>query len=137
MWARKNLLSRCSAPSSGAHDRHRGYVASLTRRSAAACRDAPRHSNIPPPTLEERRQAAPWLWVNCRNSACLHQAPLAIMPLIIRWGPDASSNQLRQNARCKKCGKRGADLQHPSARNSDLTPSPTTREQRIGLVCLS
>jgi hypothetical protein len=80
----------------------------------------PRLTNVTPPTLEEMRQAAPWLWICCRNVACLRRAPMAITPLIIRWGADASSDRLRANARCVKCGKRGADLQHPSARDSDI-----------------
>jgi|SRR5580692_8317494 hypothetical protein len=44
---------------------------------------------------------------------CLHHAPMALVPLIIRWGAEASSDQLRQRARCTKCGHRGATLQHP------------------------
>ena len=80
----------------------------------------PRHSNVDPPTLEEMRQSAPWLWVLCRNVKCMHRAPMAITPLIIRWGGNASSDQLRASARCLKCGKRGADLQHPGAQSSDI-----------------
>jgi hypothetical protein len=34
--------------------------------------------------------------------------------LIIRWGPDATSELLRRSARCTKCGREGAVLQHPS-----------------------
>jgi hypothetical protein len=92
----------------------------------------PRNSKIPPPTLEEMRQAAPWQWVNCRNPNCLHRAPFALTPLIIRWGADASSDQLRQNARCNKCGKRGADLRHPSARDSDLALAYHSRAEHWG-----
>ena len=94
----------------------------------------PRQSNLPPPTLEEMRQAAPCLWVNCRNRECLQRSPLAITPLIIRRGANASSNRLRQNARRQRCGKRGADLQHPSARNSDITLAYHARvEDRGGI----
>ena len=42
-----------------------------------------------------------------------HRAPMAFVPLIIRWGAEASSDQLRQCARCTKCGHKGATLQHP------------------------
>jgi hypothetical protein len=80
----------------------------------------PRHSNVDPPTLEEMRQSAPWLWMLCRNVKCMHRAPMAITPLIIRWGGNASSDRLRAGARCLKCGKRGADLQHPGAQSSDI-----------------
>jgi len=41
------------------------------------------------------------------------QAPMALAPLIIRWGPDTSSDKLRQCARCTACGHKGATLQHP------------------------
>jgi hypothetical protein len=44
---------------------------------------------------------------------CLHHAPMALVPLMIRWGADTSSDRLRQSARCTKCGHRGATLQHP------------------------
>jgi hypothetical protein len=68
---------------------------------------------ITPPTLEQMRQSAPWLWIYCKNLDCSHKAPLALTPLIIRWGPDTSSDQLRASARCAKCGRKGAKLQHP------------------------
>jgi len=32
---------------------------------------------------------------------------------IIRWGADASSDLLRNNARCTACGHKGAPLSHP------------------------
>jgi hypothetical protein len=38
--------------------------------------------------------------------------------LIIRWGPEASSNRLRQSARCAQFGRKGVTLQHPSWRGS-------------------
>ena len=44
---------------------------------------------------------------------CLHHAPMALVPLMIRWGAETSSDQLRQRARCTKCGHKGATLQHP------------------------
>jgi hypothetical protein len=50
-------------------------------------------------------------WVYCEK--CLHHAPKALVPLIIRWGADTSSDRLRERARCTKCGHRGATLQHP------------------------
>jgi hypothetical protein len=36
---------------------------------------------------------------------------MALAPLIIRWGPDASTDKLRQSARCTRCGHKGATLQ--------------------------
>jgi hypothetical protein len=38
---------------------------------------------------------------------------MAVTPLIIRWGPDTSSDKLRQSARCTACGSKGATIQHP------------------------
>ena len=79
-----------------------------------------RRTDIPRPTLEQLRQAAPWLWVWCRNCHCRHKAPMALTPLIIRWGATASSDVLRRSARCTRCGEKGADLQHPGAKSSDI-----------------
>jgi hypothetical protein len=45
---------------------------------------------------------------------CTHKAPMAFVPLIIRWGPDTSSDRLRKSARCTRCGGKGAMLMHPS-----------------------
>jgi hypothetical protein len=66
---------------------------------------------ITPPTLEEMRRSVPWLWVHCANSQCRHTVPMALTSLIIRWGADASSDVLRQSARCTKCWHKGATLQ--------------------------
>jgi hypothetical protein len=40
---------------------------------------------------------------------------MALAPAIIRWGPDASSDVLRQRTRCSKCGNMGGvTIQGPS-----------------------
>ena len=52
-----------------------------------------------------------WTWVYCDK--CLHHAPVAFVPLMIRWGANASSDKLRRCARCTACGHKGATLQHP------------------------
>lgn len=70
---------------------------------------------IVPPTLQQLRTSAPWIWVHCTNCfQCRHISALALAPLIIRWGPNASSDVLRQRARCSRCGHKGASLQTPS-----------------------
>ena len=51
---------------------------------------------------------------------CQHKGPMALAPLIIRWGGTALSDLLRQSARLKCCSGEGADLQHPRARSSDI-----------------
>jgi hypothetical protein len=69
-------------------------------------------TEAPRPTLEQLRRGTPWCWVVCEH--CMHRKAVAFVPFIIRWGPDASSDLLRQSARCTKCGRKGAALQHPS-----------------------
>jgi hypothetical protein len=65
----------------------------------------------PRPTLGQLQRSHRWTWVYCEK--CLHHAPMALVPLIIRWGADTSSDRLRRCARCTKCGYKGATLQHP------------------------
>jgi hypothetical protein len=59
-------------------------------------------------TLQELHRTSCWWWIHCINPACLHMVPVAIVPLIIRWGPD----------RCARCGRKGVTLRHPSWRGS-------------------
>jgi hypothetical protein len=80
-----------------------------TRRQA---KHGAKHNEAPRPTLSFLRRSTCWIWVDC--DMCGHRAPLAFAPLIIRWGPDASSDKLRQCARCSACGRKGATLRHPS-----------------------
>jgi hypothetical protein len=72
---------------------------------------AKRQPSGPRPTLGDLQRSHCWTWVYCEK--CLHHAPMALVPLIIRWGAEASSDRLRQCARCTKCGNKGATLQHP------------------------
>jgi hypothetical protein len=83
--------------------------------------------NPPAPTLEELRRNCPWCWVVYER--CLHRKPVAFTPLIIRWGPDASSDLMRRSARCEKCGAKGAALQHPGWGGERVRwePFPTVR----------
>jgi hypothetical protein len=48
---------------------------------------------------------------------------------VIRWGPGASSDLLRRSARCTKCGRKGAVLQHPSwaGMHIGFEPFPVSR----------
>jgi hypothetical protein len=54
----------------------------------------------------------------------MHRKPVAFVPFIIRWGPDASSDMLRRSSRCTKCGRKGAALQHPSWAGSHVGFEP-------------
>jgi hypothetical protein len=67
------------------------------------------------PTLGRLLHAPYWLWLRC--DACNHRVAVALVPFIIRWGADASSDVLRAQARCTVCGRRAASLQHPSWAN--------------------
>jgi hypothetical protein len=68
---------------------------------------------VPPvPTLGALLRPPGWYWLRC--NACGHRVAVALAPFVIRWGADASSDMLRQQARCSACGRRGASLQHPS-----------------------
>jgi len=80
------------------------------------------------PSLGEIRRNTPWLWLNC--PACRHYRPIALAPLIIRWGPDVSSDVLRRSARCTRCGQKGAILTHPSwaGLNLGFAPFPVERK---------
>src|SRR5262245_6455512 len=59
-----------------------------------------------PATLVQLHRPPGWVWVYCARyiPPCQHHAPMALAPLIIRWGPDTSSDVLRQCARCTVCG---------------------------------
>jgi hypothetical protein len=61
-------------------------------------------------------------WAVCEH--CLHRAPMAFAPLIIRCSPGASSDMLRHSARCTKGGGKGATLQHPSWAGSHVGLEP-------------
>ena len=74
----------------------------------------PRDESGPVPTLADLRRTHCWWWLYCVQMDCSHSAPVALVPLIIRWGGETTSDRLRRCARCKKCGGRGATLSHPS-----------------------
>ena len=89
----------------------------------------------PVPTLGELQRGTPkWVWAICNGLdvsgriACLHRAPLALAPFVIRWGADASTDQLRRSARCMVCGYKGATIQCPGWGGygvGDYVPFPT------------
>lgn len=67
------------------------------------------------PTLGElQRQTPRWTWLHCAGDGCNHSSPAALAPFVIRWGAGASSDVLRERARCSQCGRLGATLRHPS-----------------------
>ena len=75
-------------------------------------------------TLAQLRKHQCWLWVNCTRWGCLRRTPMALAPAIIRWGPDASSDVLRQRVRCSGCGSKGATLRIPSWVDAEIGLAP-------------
>ena len=61
---------------------------------------------------------------------------MALVPLIIRWGAEASSDRLRQRARCTKCGHKGATLQHPGWAGTHIGFQPFPIEPSAGLALI-
>jgi hypothetical protein len=62
-------------------------------------------------TLGDLQRTAGWVWVHCAKRN--HATPLKLEVPIKRWGITASSDVLRQQARCAACGNKGATLQLP------------------------
>jgi len=84
-----------------------------------------RRERPPVPTLAELRRSTCWVWIHCANRpACMHGAPAALAPFLIRWGEDASSDMLRRSARCTYCGAKGATLMLPSWQDSTVGAAP-------------
>lgn len=81
---------------------------------------------LPPiPTLGQLARSTPWMYIRCAAQGCYHSVSVRLAPLIERYGADASSDVIRNNARCKKCGHKGATLGHPSYNGAnELTPFP-------------
>jgi hypothetical protein len=89
-------------------------------------RDPRKQKPRPAPALAELRRETCWIWVDCARLGCWHRAPMTLVPLIIRWSGDTSSDRLRCCARCTKCNNKGAGLMHPSRDISlrDFATSP-------------
>ena len=82
------------------------------------------------PTLAELNRWEPhWLWWNC--SGCSRWVAVPLAPFVIRWGADASSDLLRKNPRCTKCGHRGGLLQVPSHHSLEMPYQPFPAEHAI------
>ena len=82
-------------------------------------------------TLGQLHRPPGWFWVYCTRYHPLyqHRAPMAIAPLIIRWGPDTSSDMLRRCARCTVCCHKGATLQGPGWKNGEAEWEPFPAEE--------
>jgi hypothetical protein len=73
----------------------------------------------PPPiaTLGQLSRSPGWFWVYCNNRECPHRVPMPVAPYVIRWGGNVSSDVLRRNLKCSRCGAKGASLSAPSWRD--------------------
>lgn len=68
-----------------------------------------------PATIGDLARNEPrWVWLHCENLACRHVRAAALIPFVIRWGPNAPSDRLRASMRCTKCGHKGALTYSPS-----------------------
>lgn len=78
----------------------------------------------PPRGLAAIREEYVWLRLYCGRPHCGHHAIVPLVPLIVRWGPEAPIERLRRAARCTKCGYRGRATVHNSnaAWPKDLDP---------------
>src|SRR5688572_17540433 len=76
------------------------------------------------PTIGELLGETSWVWAYCAAGDCHHRAPLRLAEAVARFGADASSDVLRQRARCQACGRLGATLRHPSWVNSLVGTAP-------------
>lgn len=64
------------------------------------------------PTLRELRRGTTWFWLDCQH--CKARRPVLLVHLMLALGVDASSDRVRSQARCRRCGKQGAATYHPS-----------------------
>jgi hypothetical protein len=65
-------------------------------------------------TLADINREPHWVWAYGLNPECQRSRPVALVPFIIRWGPNVSPDTLRRNLVCSECGHRGALIQHVS-----------------------
>jgi hypothetical protein len=76
--------------------------------------DTPRARYRMPPgpiaTLGQLRRNTCWVWLYCNGNGCCSSVPIALAPLIIRWGYEVSSDVLRRSARRTRSGTKGATL---------------------------
>lgn len=77
---------------------------------------------VPLVTLQQLRKVSCWWWLVC--GGCMHFQPIAVVPLIIRWGPQEEVDRLRRSARCAICGHKGATISMPSWMDSVIGKAP-------------
>lgn len=81
----------------------------------------PRHDppNDPITTIGQMMSEAPrWFHVTCNTIGCRNRAAVPLVPLILRWGPDAPREWLDTRFRCPRCGCRNTSIRMPSMSGS-------------------
>jgi hypothetical protein len=117
----RRLLKHGDAPKRGG---------TVTRRQPQAVSSAlpyrmARRSPDPPAAsigVLHRQPHGRWVWAICHR--CTHRSRLPLAPLLIRWGPDTSSDVLRSNLKCTACGHKGNAIQVPSFVDIDVDAIP-------------
>ena len=105
--------------------------AAFDRRNRAARRRWSEEARrAKPATLAAIRIEHDWLWIYCETAFCHHSAAVPLVPLIIRWGPNAPSTHLRTCFRCTHCGGRVTSIQRPSWGDLDVKFSPVAEHSR-------
>ena len=83
---------------------------------------------VPSIGVLHRQPQSRWVWAICNR--CLHRSRLSLAPIVIRWGAEESSDTLRRNLKCTKCGNKGNALQVPTF--IDLDPDAVPFHIRQG-----
>ena len=78
----------------------------------------PRNPAGPVPTLAELHNTTRWVWLYCGNYKCNRKRAATLAQLVIRWGPDESSDRLRRSIKCTACGHKGVLIYLPSWENT-------------------
>jgi hypothetical protein len=88
----------------------------------------------PVPTLAELTRSGSggnWVWLHCFGKGCGRKFPVALVPLVIRWGDRATIHDLNRNARCARCGSRAGDARTPSWADATIGWQPFPIEGSI------
>lgn len=60
------------------------------------------------------REPPRWFHLRCNTIGCGNRAAVPLIPLILRWGPDAPREWLDTRFRCTRCGARSTSVTRPS-----------------------
>ncbi|WP_339831021.1 hypothetical protein [uncultured Parvibaculum sp.] len=70
-------------------------------------------------TIGQLAETAPrWVRISCNTPRCGNHTAVALVPLLLRWGPDAPRDWIETRFRCSKCGSRDNSIRGPSMMGS-------------------